>query len=116
MRQSDELSAKKRVTNNLLLVTLFLFMYHNSLEREAINALISNKIASATQSIAQQEPWRLCLFGALVIGIIIVAFGASYFLLRFKYSLDEEKMAEIVAKLNKDKGEASEEVEAQPAE
>ena len=88
---------------------------NNVLEREAINALISNKIASATQSIAQQEPWRLCLFGALVIGIIIVAFGASYFLLRFKYSLDEEKMAEIVAKLNKDKGEASE-VEAQPAE
>ena len=84
-----------------------------ALEKEAINALIADKISQATTSV---EPGRLVLFGALVIGIIIIAFGASYFLLRFKYSLDEDKMKQIVDELNAKKGEAPAEVEAQPAQ
>ena len=87
-----------------------------ALEKEAINALIADKIASATTQISNYEPWRLVLFGAIVIGIIIIAFGASYFLLRFKYSLDEDKMKQIVDELNAKKGEAPAEVEAQPAQ
>ena len=90
---------------------------NNILEKEAINALISNKIAKATTQISSQEAWRLVLFGALVIGIIIIAFGASYYLLRFKYSLDEDKMKEIVDQLNAKKGEApAQDAEAAPAQ
>ena len=86
----------------------------NYLEREAINALISNKIADSIRTVPSSS---LVLFGALVIGIIIIAFGASFFLLRFKYSLDEDKMKEIVEQLNAKKGEApAQEPEAQPAE
>ena len=88
---------------------------NNYLEREAINALVSNKIAAATNQISQSEAWRLCLFGALVIGIIILAFGASFYLLRFKYSLDEKKMEEIVKELNSKKVEAPAKAEAAPA-
>ena len=87
------------------------------LEKEAINALISDKIGKATTQISGYEPWRLVLFGALVIGIIIIAFGASYYLLRFKYSLDEDKMKEIVDQLNAKKVEdPAQEAEAQPAQ
>ena len=85
---------------------------NNVLEKEAINALVSEKIAQATTSV---EPWKLVLFGALVIGIIIIAFGASYFLLRFKYSLDEKKMEDIVKELNAKKGETPAEAEAAQA-
>lgn len=84
-----------------------------SVEKEAINALIADKIAKSTNQISQYEPWRLALFGALVIGIIIIAFGASYYLLRFKYSLDEDKMKEIVAELNAKKDASK--LEAEPA-
>ena len=90
---------------------------NSTLQKDAINALISDKIATATTQISSQEAWRLVLFGALVIGIIIIAFGASYYLLRFKYSLDEDKMKQIVEELNAKKGEApAQEVEAQPAQ
>ena len=87
----------------------------NALEKEAINALVSSKIANATNQISGSEAWRLCLFGALVIGIIIIAFAASFYLLRFKYSLDEKKMEEIVKELNSKKGEAPARAEAAPA-
>ena len=85
----------------------------NSFEKEAINALIADKIAKSTNQISHYESWRLALFGALVIGIIIIAFGVSYYLLRFKYSLDEDKMKEIVAELNTKKDASK--VEAEPA-
>ena len=88
-----------------------------ALEKEAINALISDKIAKATTQISSGEQWRLVLFGALVIGIIIIAFGASFYLLRFKYSLDEDKMKEIIDQLNAKKVEDPvQEAEAQPAQ
>ena len=88
-----------------------------ALEKDAINALISDKIAKATTQISSGEQWRLVLFGALVIGIIIIAFGASFYLLRFKYSLDEDKMKEIIDQLNAKKVEdPAQEAEAQPAQ
>ena len=38
-------------------------------------------------------------FGAIIIGVILVVFAASYILCRFCYKLDEDKMKEIVAEL-----------------
>lgn len=66
-------------------------------EKSAISSVISSNIASATNGV---ESWRLTLFGAIVIGVIIVAFVGSYLLLRFGYKLDEKKMEEIVGELN----------------
>ena len=82
------------------------------LEREAINTLIADKISQATTSV---EASKLVLFGALVIGIIIIAFIGSYLLLRFKYSLDEKKVQEIVDELNSKKGAAPAKAEAAKA-
>ena len=84
-----------------------------SLEKDAINSLIADKIGQATTSVA---PGKLILFGALVIGIIIIAFGLSYYLLRFRYSLDEEKVKAIVEELNAKKPAAPAEAEAAPAQ
>ena len=44
---------------------------------------------------------QLVGFGAIVIGVILAVFAASYILLRFCYTLDEEKMKEIVEELEK---------------
>lgn len=77
-------------------------------EKEAINALIAEKIAESTTSVPASS---LVLFGGLVIGVIVIAFLASYYLLRFKYSLDEEKVKKIVEELNKKKESAPAEAE-----
>ena len=73
-------------------------------EKEAINQLIADKIAQSTNSVPASS---LVLFGGIVIGVIVVAFLASYYLLRFKYSLDEKKVEEIVKELNEKKEKAS---------
>ena len=72
-------------------------------EKTAIEAVVASNIGVATTSI---EPWRLTLFGAIVIGVIVAAFIASYCLLRFGYSLDEKKVEGIVKELNEKKGVA----------
>ena len=75
----------------------------NALEKEAINTLVASKIAESTTSVPSGS---LVLFGGLVIGVIIIAFLASFYLLRFKYSLDEKKVEEIVKELNSKKAAA----------
>ena len=75
----------------------------NALEKEAINTLVASKIAESTTSVPSSS---LVLFGGLVIGVIIIAFLASFYLLRFKYSLDEKKVEEIVKELNSKKAAA----------
>ena len=65
-------------------------------EKTAINNVVSANIA--TQAVASRG--QLIGFGAIVIGVIMLAFAASYFLLRFKYSLDEKKVEEVVKELN----------------
>ncbi|MBR0294832.1 MAG: MFS transporter [Bacilli bacterium] len=45
------------------------------------------------------ERWQLILFGVIVIGVILLVFAASYILLRFCYKLDEDKVKEVLAKL-----------------
>ena len=81
-------------------------------EKSAINSVISSNIANATNGV---ESWRLTLFGAIVIGVILVAFIGSYLLLRFGYKLDEKKMEQIVGELNAKK-EANDSQVEQPAQ
>ena len=65
-------------------------------EKEAATLLRDNTIASAMQGI---ERGQLVLFGAIVIGVILLSFIASWALLHFGYKLDEKKMEEIVRDL-----------------
>ena len=69
-------------------------------EKAAINNVVSQNIKVATDTINRGQ---LVGFGAIVIGVIVIAFIASYALLRFGYKLDEKKMEEIVADLNNKK-------------
>ena len=62
-----------------------------------------NQFSESVDAAINVERWQLILFGVIVIGVILVVFGISYFLCRFKYKLDEDKMKEIVAELDKKK-------------
>ena len=65
--------------------------------QEAYKTEFSNNVDAAISV----ERWQLILFGVIVIGVIIVVFIAAYVLLRFCYKLDEDKMKEVVAELDK---------------
>lgn len=64
--------------------------------REQIDKFVTDNVSRSS----------LIWFGIIVIGIIVVVFGASYIILRFCYTLDEDKVAKIVAELN-EKNEAA---------
>ncbi len=77
-------------------------------QKTAVNNVVSENIKNATSAVNNGQ---LIAFGAIIIGVILVAFLLSYFLLRFKYSLDEKKVEEVVAQLNaKKEGAAKAEV------
>ena len=65
-------------------------------EKEAATLIRDTTIASSMSGISRGQ---LVLFGAIVIGVILVCFGASWALLHFGYKLDEKKMEEIVKEL-----------------
>lgn len=67
-------------------------------EKKAATLLRDKTIASAMQGI---ERGQLVLFGAIVIGVILLSFIASWALLHFGYKLDEKKMEDIVMDLEK---------------
>ena len=64
--------------------------------QEAYKTQFSNNVDAAISV----ERWQLVLFGAIVIGVILVVFGVSYYLCRFRYKLDEDKMKEVLAELD----------------
>ena len=53
------------------------------------------------------------VFGLIVIGTIVLAFIASFIILRFRYGLDEEKIKSILADLKERKGDSAKEPEVQ---
>ena len=65
--------------------------------QETIETLRNTEIEAARAEYVTRE--KLIWFGVIIIGVIIILFAVSYFLLRFKYSLDEEKMEKVVAEL-----------------
>ena len=58
-------------------------------------------VVSEIDSAISVNRGQLIAFGAIVIGVILVVFLASYILLRFCYKLDEDKMKEVVEELEK---------------
>lgn len=79
--------------------------------KEAYKTQFSNNVDAAISV----ERWQLILFGAIVIGAILIVFGVSYFLCRFKYKLDEDKMKEVLAELDAKHKEESPEPVAEEA-
>ena len=79
--------------------------------KEAYKTQFSNNVDAAINV----ERWQLILFGAIVIGAILIVFGVSYFLCRFKYKLDEDKMKEVLAELDAKHKEESPEPVAEEA-
>ena len=67
-----------------------------SLEIEAIDQVRTSAIEEAGNKITRSNK---VVFGIVVIGTIIIAFIASYILLRFKYKLDEKQMTSIISDL-----------------
>ena len=63
------------------------------MSQDVFDVEVANKLSQVTRT---SKIW----FGVIVIGTILVVFAASYILLRFCYKLDEDKMKEIVEKLN----------------
>ena len=85
-------------------------------ELEAYNAY-KNGFPDTVDAAISVERWQLILFGAIVIGVIIAVFIAAYILCRFCYKLDEDKMKEVIAELNKKKeGSSQPELVEQTAE
>lgn len=67
-------------------------------EIEALATIRNNSIENAGNELTRSNK---VVFGVIVIGTIIIAFVASYILLRFRYKLDEKQMVTIVADLDK---------------
>ena len=67
-------------------------------EIESIAGVRNTAIEEAGNKITRSNK---VVFGIIVIGTIIIAFAASYILLRFRYKLDEKQMLTIVADLEK---------------
>ena len=94
--------------------------YINSAEFAALDKAAQdaymNDFPSTVDAAITVDRGQLIAFGAIVIGVILAVFAASYILCRFCYKLDEDKMKEVLAELEeKHKAEAKEEAVEQAA-
>lgn len=78
---------------------------HNGIRSEIteaeIEALDQTRTAAIEEAGEKITSSNKVVFGVIVIGTILVAFVASYILLRFRYKLDEKQMISIVSDLEK---------------
>ncbi len=95
--------------------TAFAINAISNLEGELNSGAISQEQFNTeiAEQLSQVSRTSLIWFGVIVIGVIMLVFAASFILLRFCYSLDEDKVQKIVAELEEKHKKAG---EAQPAE
>ena len=93
--------------------------YLNSAEFSALSAAeqqaYKDGFSGTVDNAISVDRWQLILFGVIVIGVILVVFGVSYYLCRFRYKLDEDKMKEVLDELDKKHKEETPEQVAEKA-